>query len=366
MSENGSEINVPACCAQAVEADFRGKFPMEPSLEEDWLRTYLLTLARKWGEITEAATQGTFFRTVPRKDFFDAQTYLVQCPEGHRVRVVLLGSRVYYLAWRINLICSTYWTSKETAEGIIGFTGDDIWPLDIHVEQLHTAIQTYLDDTFLSNHGFEDLKNFVTEGQQEAVIHQMYIGEFALLFLFLHEMNHAILDDLGPERKMHFDVPATTPGLSEKRKERWGEELSHDANAAFMAWLSALMVFQKKFKLPAGDAKTQAGSLVFTGADLALNTLQFVEEQWFGKVSIEEAAFLNEFRKHPPSQERRNKLSLAAFSAVTGKPLEDLWNRQGGKSWASVASNVASQMKIRDRLFSGYEARYGTGKGENL
>ena len=364
MSADSQEY-LPPCCVRAAEADFRARYPLEPDADQDWLRSHLLMLAQKWGAITEASTRGAYFRSVPRQDFFDAQTYLIACPNGHAARIVLLGSRVYYLAWRLNLICSTYWTTSNESSDLISITGDQEWPLDAHLDQLQTAVDVYMDDAFLSNEGFEDLKRFVAEGQPQAGLNQMYIGEFALLFLFLHEMNHALADTLEAHESMQFKVVSETPGLSEKRRKRWSEELSHDANAAFMNWLSAVTVFQEKFGMELEDAKWQAGSLAYTGADLALHTLQFVEEARFGKVAAQEAALMREFRLHPPSQERRDKLSLTAFRAVTGKPLEDLWKRRGGPAWAEVARNVGSQMRIRDRLLTAHFARHAPDEGND-
>jgi hypothetical protein len=60
---------------EAAEREFRNRFPLEPPLEEDWLRSHLLSTALKWGKITQFATEGVHIRTVPRRYFFDAAPY---------------------------------------------------------------------------------------------------------------------------------------------------------------------------------------------------------------------------------------------------------------------------------------------------
>ena len=354
MNNTMSE-SMPRCCIDFAESNFRARFPLEPPLEQDWLLDFLSNLSKKWGKVTEKATKGIFIRTVPRQDFFDARTSSLTCPNGHEIRTVLIGSRVYYLTWRINLICLTYWEniSREDARFVV--TGGNNWPKPVHVEQLKTALDVYLNDAFLSNRGFEDLKRFVVDSAAAVNINQMYIGEFALLFLFLHEIMHAIEDDLGPEKPIRYKIKAGGDELSEARKGRWNAELSHDANAAFTAYVSAAEVFCKTFKLRKDEALAQAGSLVYPGVDLALHTLQFVEECRIGPVKYEDAVYMQEFTKHPPTQFRRDKLSHTAYNAITGNPIEDLWKGKVTEAWKMVAENTVSQMRLRDRLFAAYQ-----------
>lgn len=306
--------------------------------------------------------QSVFIRSVPKRKYFNASTFPISCPNGHRVDVVLLGSRVYYLAWRINVICGTFFSQTEQKSNRLELTGVNYeqWPEQEHVDQLQTALRVYLDDQFLSNEGFEDLKSFAAKYNDVAGINQTYIGDFALLFLILHELQHVIRMDQMPEQSFGARIKVNIEGLSKIREERWTAELSHDANAAIVLLISATEVFHTIHKLELNDAKTQAASLVFPGADLALHTLQFVEERGVGKVSPERAVSMYEFRRHPPSEYRRRCLSHVAFSSITNMPLAAMLQGHTSEEWKLVAENTASQMLLRDRLFSCHQKRTAT------
>jgi hypothetical protein len=357
--EDFNELSaLPSCCIDAAESAFRNRFPLEPPVERDWLRAHLLSTAQKWGKITQFSTRGVHIRSVPRRHFFDARTYAIACSNNHRVQIVLLGSRVYYLAWRLNIILSTFWKKKSLGVGNWELTSDtsEQWPQPIHIRQLRRALDVYMEDEFLSNEGFDDLKQFAAESLPEAGIFQIYIGDFALLFILLHEIHHVLQHGLG--KVMRYKTVADAKGLSEKRRERWTAELSHDSNAAFMAFVSAAEIFQRVHKIPSEEAKMQAASLVLSGADLVLHILQFVEERQFGTVKLEDASLMREFAQHPPSQYRRDRLSHVAFDMVTGRPIEELWKGNVTDTWKFVSENIVSQMQLRDRLFSAYRQSY--------
>lgn len=344
------------CCINAANDLYAARYPLEPGLHDDWLRNHLLSVAQKWGRVTRAFSESVFIRSVPRQHFFDARTFSLSCPNDHRVDVVLLGSRVYYLAWRVNLICATYFTQIESETDRTHLAGatDGSWPEQAHVEQLQTALRVYLNDEFLSNEGFAELKSLLAAVNTPTSINQEYIGDFALLFLMLHEIQHSMRMDQMAAGSLAHRVEANVDGLSQKRKERWSAELSHDANAALVLLVSATEVLHAVHGLSSGHAKAQAASLVFPGADLALHILQFVEQRRFGEVAPERAAYMREFARHPPSEIRRRSLSHLAFASITNMPVAAMLQGYTTEDWKFVAQNTASQMIVRDRLFQAY------------
>lgn len=362
--QDQDEVSLPGCCLAAAEAQFRKRFPLQP--EDDWLAQHLSSIARKWGKVTQAATEGIYIRTVSDVAFLDARVSPVTCANDHQTKMVLLGSRLYYLAWRVALICSTFWVKQMRGDNTVtleGRAGSD-WPSQRHLDQLHIALRVYMRDEVLSNEGFAELKAFAVEDSPVAMFQQMYVADFALLFLLLHELQHVLVDGLGEKGLLHYKQLVQLEGVSVARAERWGAELTHDANAAWAVLLSASEVLHRKLQMSIDLAKRQAASLVFAGADLVLNMLQFVEERRFGRaVKVGEAVHMREFRTHPPGRYRRDRLSHLSFSAVTGRPIEDLWRGYRGEDWLFVAQNVASLMKVRERLLTAYQHAQMTAYG---
>jgi hypothetical protein len=264
------------------------------------------------------------------------------------------------------MICGTYWAAQSREDGRVTLSGGEShsWPTDVHIRQLATAHRVYLDEFFLDNDGFDELKALAAQTSDEAGLIQTSIGDFALLFLLQHELQHVFDKADGTDRPgPRFNVVLEYDCLADKRKQRWSAEATHDANAAMMAFISCTHKLKLDCGLSERQAKAQAASLVFPGADLALHALQFVEEHRFGTVSAEDAAVLNEFRRHPPSKLRRDSLSRVAYSATTGQPDSALERGVSSDSWRMVAECAASQMRLRDMLIEGYRdfvARGGT------
>lgn len=347
------DIRLQQCCVEAANEVYAARYPKEPCIRDDWLRTHLLSIANKWGRVASTFAKSVFVRSVPLRSFFDARTFTIQCPNGHRADVVLLGSRVYYLAWRVNLICATYLSQSlpQSDRMVLSGGNREQWPMPLHVAQLRTALRVYMEDDCLSNDGFGDLKEFAAGVATATAINQEYIGDFSLLFLMLHEIQHSMRMDQLPKGSLSYRVEAGVKGLSEVRARRWSAELSHDANAALVLIVSATEVLKKIHGLTSDDAKTQAAGLVFPGVDLALHILQLVEQRRFGLVTPEEAAITREFASHPPSEYRRRSMSHVAYTFVTNKPLTAMFEGHAPENWRFVAGNTAAQMSLRERLF---------------
>ncbi|MCK5291253.1 MAG: hypothetical protein KAR39_04445 [Thermoplasmata archaeon] len=350
-----------SCCVQAGERFFASNYPWAMPIEQESLTAHLLNLCKKWGKITSPFAENFYVRSTSSLQLgVDAKTGSLKCDAcGDIFDFIFIGNRLFFFIWRINWICATYWDTQDESEGnqLSFVSGSFDWPRNEHLEQVRTAFDMYFgDDPFLGPEGLTELNRQISELiLAPAIIHD-YIIDFAELFVLFHEIQHQIpMSQMGPKPSgVSVQLPNNL-GCSSRRANWWIAELTHDANSLYLLLLSAVSVFLDKFGMTPNDAKTQAASLVCTGADAALHTLQSLEELRYGKIDLEAAATSSEFVRHPPSDFRRNALSLASYSLVTGKSTASLLRREFTDSWKTVAQNVASHMQVRDRLFRGYD-----------
>ncbi len=364
MNNKVTQSDLPQCCFDAGEAYFLKRFPLELGAE-DFLRDHLLNIGKKWGPITQAVTQGVFIRTVSRginadgaRPYFNAEMRTQRCPKGHEYKFALLGSRIYYLVWRIHMICLSFFQEAAQAESGIAFSGPAEWPGAEQVDQLKLALRMYRADTFLSNEGFGDIYKWNLEAPPKLAVQHLAVSEFALLFILLHEVQHGMeaFHELNPDMPPMVQTDLQIEGLGSKQQKNWDSEMQADCNALYMLTVSVASVLHEKFSMTKEKARTIANSLASQGADLVLHALEFVERQTYGKVDVEKAKSMLAFLTHPPCDLRRKALSYTSYQLVTGKPYAMLLAGHSTAEWQQVAQDCASQIAIRERLFSAAEA----------
>lgn len=351
------------CCIEAGEAHFYKRFPLEWGAD-DFLRDHLLTLVNKWGPITQAVTRGIFIRTVSSEidagdalPYFNAEMQTLRCSKGHIFNFALLSRRVYYLVWRIHIICLSYFQDAGRAEGVTSYSGTADWPGPEQVEQLRLAFRMYQDEKFLTNEGFGGLYKWTLDASMRLALQHNYISEMALLFILLHEIHHS----MEAFHEMKHDMPPVVQtdlriyGLGKKQRENWVSEMQADCNALFMLIVSVASVFHEKFSKLKEEALTDAHSLAAQGADLVLHCLEFVERQRYGILDAEKAKSMPAFLTHPPCDLRRKALSYTSYQIVTKKPISMLFKGYSTNEWRRIAQDCGSQISIRERLYSAAE-----------
>jgi hypothetical protein len=351
------------CCLESGHRYFESNYPLSASVKEDVLAAYLINLCKKWGKITNLFADNIYIRSTSSLALgVDAKTGTIHCDVcGGTLDYIFIGARLAYFIWRINMTCASYWdTANKAGEQRLTLEGGSAnWPREEQLEQLRIALEMYFGESaFLGVEGLAELNQQILKlPDAPAAIHS-YIVDFAELFILFHEIQHQVpVSRLGPTPiGIHVQLPSDLE-ITPKRADWWTTELTADSNSLFLLLLSATSVFNEQFKMTLEDAKTQAASLVCTGADSALHTLQFLEEQRYGKVNLDAAATNNIFVRHPPSAFRRNMLSLSSFSLVTGKNADALYRREFTESWLVVAQNVASHMQVTDLLWGKYQQR---------
>lgn len=253
------------------------------------------------------------------------------------------------------MICATFWDTTERGvdRSFLGRKSPD-WPQEEHLEQLHIAVQMYFGTgAFLGTQGLEELNRQIFDLPKSAATVYFAIVDFAELFVLFHELQHHL--QFSNSSPIAADLQEGLP-ISEKRAKRWSAELTHDADSLRMLIVSASSVLHESNGLSEEAAKIQAGALVCAGADAALHTLQLLEELKVGVVDAPAAATSGAFVRHPPSSYRRNVLSNAGFSLLTGKSYESLLQGDVPDTWRTVAQSVAGTMRVRDMLFEHYHA----------
>ncbi len=236
-------------------------------------------------------------------------------------------------------------------------SGSTQWPREEHLEQVRIAVDMYFGNSpFLGTEGLADFNRQMFNLTTAPSVEHLYTVDFAELFVVFHEIQHHMTLPHLPGMPIHFQVQLPSDlEITPKRRSSWMTELNNDINSLCTIFMSAASVFMTKFSMSPADAKMQAACLVCAGADAALHTLQILEERRYGKVSLQAAATRGEYVGHPPSAFRRNILSVAAYSLVTGKSSDALFRRELPESWMMVAQNVQSHMALLDKLFAAYE-----------
>jgi hypothetical protein len=360
-----TQSDIPQCCIDAGEAYFLKRFPLEVRGAEDLLRNQLLKIAKKWGPIAQVVTQGTFIRTVSSDisaddvlPYFNAEMRTLRCPRGHDYAFALLGRRIYYLVWRIHMICLSFFQESVQTETGADFSGPAEWPGPEQVEQLKLALRMYRADTFLSNEGFGDIYKWNLEAPPKLAVQHLAVSELALLFILFHEFQHGMeaFHEMNPALPPVVHMKLQIEGLGSKQHKNWVSEMQADCNALYMLTVSVASVLHEKLSMTKENARTTASSLATQGADLVLHSLEFVERQTYGKVDVEKARSMLAFLTHPPCDLRRKALSYTSYQLVTGKPYAMLFAGHSTAEWQQVAQDCASQIAIRERLFSAAEA----------
>lgn len=350
-----------SCCIEAGEAFFKANYPFAFSAENDALAAYLLQLRKQWGPITSFGLDQFYIRSTSSSRLgVDAKTGNLRCLGecgGSVVPYIFIGARLFSFIWRINMICGTAWASGEASKlGLLNLTPATDWPRKEHIEQVKIAFDMYFgDNPFLSTQGLAEFNQQIFGSAFESALLHTYIVDLAELFVLFHEIQHQVpISQLGPKP---MGVTVRLPSdieISDRRARWWVTELTHDANSLWLLLLSATAALHDRLQTSLDDARTQAASLVCTGADAALATLQCIEELRYGKVNLNVAATMKEFTRHPPTQFRRDMLAQASYTLITGKDISSLYRREFTESWRIVAQNVASHMKIRERLLAKY------------
>jgi len=348
------------CCLESARSFFVSNYPLSGNEADDHLAARLVDLCKKWGPITSRLADGFYIRcTNSLRLGVDAKTAGIQCTCGGYVPFIFIGSRLFYFIWRINMVCLTYWGAPNSnGAGVISFEGSSDWPKEEHLRQVGLAIEMYFGQSpLLSTQGLEELNKLIAASQPTAAVMHTNIVDLAELFVLFHEIQHQLpLSKLAAQPPPYRLDLANFPELPPARASRWTDELTHDANAVFLLLESVASVLATHHGMAHDDARTQAAILVCTGADAALHTLQLLEEMRHGRVSVAEAASARPFKYHPPSLERRNLLSVYAYSLITEKDADALRRREFTPIWKSVAGNVAGHMRVRDTLFERYKA----------
>lgn len=351
------------CCIKSGENFFKTRYPLEGTIEQDHFMLYLKNLCKKWGDITDFAinTENFYIRTASSPEFgLSAETGTLKCETcSQPIEYIFLGSRLYYFIWRINMVCATYWEELEADKNndTKSLFGSGNWPNQGHMDQLQVAIDKYFGkESFLDTKGLLDLNKKIFESAPNSLILHFYIVDFAELFVLFHELQHIIpIQQSGIEK---LGLKVTLPDnldITQKRAKYWTTELNCDINSLYLLFLSVSDLFSKNFGLTLAEAKEQAASLVCTGADSALHSIQVLEELRYGKVEIKDAVYSNEFIHHPPAEYRRTIMSQASYMLVTGKEIGSLYRNEITESWSFVADNVRSHMKVFDMLLNKYK-----------
>ena len=345
------------CCRNLADEYFYSTYPLESFHADDPLLRHLLTIAKKWGSLLSSSADEFYIRSTSSPDLgIDAETGMLNCPTcGTANRAVIIGARLFYFVWRVGMICATFWDTTEQGvdRSFLGQKSQD-WPQEEHLEQLHIAVKMYFGtDAFLNTRGLEELNRQIFDLPKSVAPVYFAIVDFAELFVLFHELQHHLR--FSDSSSIAADLQENL-SLSPKRAQRWSAELTHDADSLKMLIVSATSVLHESNGLSLEAAKIQAGALVSAGADAALHALQLLEELKVGIVDTPTAATSAAFVRHPPSSYRRNVLSNAAFSLLTGKSYESLLQGDVPSSWRTVAQSVASTMRVRDMLFEHYRA----------
>jgi hypothetical protein len=350
-----------SCCIQTGERFFASQYPFEGPMEQDELATHVLNLCKKWGPITRLVKDQFYIRSTssPRLGV-DAKTGTFRCSakcNGGLTPYIVIGSRLFYFIWRINMTSATAW-SGTTASGSdrVELILDSNWPRPEHVAQVRTAFEMYFGaDALLDTKGLAELNRQIQTLIFEPALISEYVVDLAELFVLHHEIQHQapIAQFAGEPAGVTVHLPATL-SLSSRRADWWRAEMMHDANSLWALLLSTTALFHDTFRMPTEEARAQAASIVCTGADAALDSLQRLEELRYGIVDVTRAATMREFTHHPPARFRRDALSLTSYFLVTGKSVESLWRKDFPDSWLFVANNVAGHMKVRDELIGAY------------
>ena len=332
---------------------------------EDLLRDHILKIGKKWGPITQAVTQGIFLRTVSREisagdtlPYFNAEMRSLRCPEGHVFHFALLGRWIYYLVWRIHMICLTFFQESSRAEAGAFFSGPADWHEPEQVEQLKLALRMYSDEAFLSNEGFGDIYRWSREAHSNLAFQQVAVSELALLFILHHEVQHSMeaFHELNPDMPPVVRIGRKIEELGKKQQKNWVSEMQADCNVWFILISSVTSTLQEKTSMPEEEARIAEHSMSAQGPDVVLHSLEFVERQTYGRIDVETARPMLAFLTHPTCDLRRKALSYTSYQQVTGLPYAKLFEGHSTVEWQRIAQYCGSQIAIRERLYSAAEA----------
>ena len=298
---------------------------------------YLEHLGTKWGEITQSMLDRLTVRAVDQPDFTDALILPVTCAQGHSTHLVIVGTRLYFFIWRVNMLLASYWDLDENGV-LVPKEPTTPWPPAELIDQLATAVRMYFGHEELSAAGFGEFNEVVLGSHPFAAWTYTMMVEIAELFLLCHEFHH--IEPGGIHVVLPSDLPVSTDRLG-----RWQTEVMCDSNSVYVLLIAATQALAEQFGLSGPDARMSAAGLVVTGADAALHTLVNLERTRYGDVSLERASSDRAFELHPPASIRRDWFSV--FS-------RDLVVRELGMddaTWTVFRDSVASQAHIRDQLF---------------
>jgi len=345
------------CCLKMADEYFYSHYPLESFQREDFLVTHLLEISKRWGDLLSSSAEEFYIRSTSSPTLgIDAETGILECPTcGTKIRAVIIGARLFYFVWRVGMICATFWDTTERGvdRSILGRKSPD-WPLEEHLQQLHIAVEMYFGTgAFLGTQGLEELNRQIFDLPKSAATAYFAIVDFAELWVLFHELQHHM--QFSGSSAIAAGLQEELP-ITEKRAKNWSAELTHDADSLKVLIVSASSVLHESNGLSLEAAKIQAGVLACAGADAALHTIQLLEELKVGFVGAPAAATSGAFVRHPPSGYRRNALSNAGFSLLTGKSIESLLQGDVPESWRTVAQSVAGTMRVRDMLFERFHA----------
>jgi hypothetical protein len=329
------------CCEREAESRFRTTFPQEKKNELDRFRDYLLKLAARWGPIPQTVASGFAIRTVDEVGFVSARILPITCLKGHKSDLVVLGKRLYFFIWRVNMLMADYWTVDKTGD-LVGKYPDQAWPTDTALNELDRAVHEYLGEESLTL-TFQDLNQMFDRSHPISQLMYVMAVDMSELFVLFHELLHVI--PAPPGLRVNIEMPAA--GTTNFRPD-WIHELQADANAEFLLWVTATAFFNDVFKIPLVEAKKAAAVTVFYGADAALDALRVLEQIDCGEISVEAAVSHPSFHKHPPASYRRDFLSNVSRTLIL--------NGMDKTSWDEIANNMASMIEVRQRLYDKFFA----------
>jgi hypothetical protein len=322
----------PLCCRERAELTAQLMFPHGDTELSARVTQRLQSLGDRWGQaIKFMQLEGPMAYAVDDPGRLNGLTRRFKCPHGHPGSVVILNARLIEYTFLVQSVMSKYISSVPQRGTPAPFV-EDIYGLSSAFDVFHglaspDPISDEADGLFVSEGpGAWDLVTWVAQRT----------GDFAQLFLYLHEISHA----LPVQRRIEFGAEDQAR-IPDDRRACWLVELNCDAIAFDLMYASASRSVDKF--LPWADPELATGvalQLASLGADLALFGM-LVIDRMDGREMPEDAAYADPyFARHPPARRRRNTLSGHAVAFLKDRP-----------DGHSLSGSIYGAVLLRDQLF---------------
>jgi hypothetical protein len=206
------------------------------------------------------------------------------------------------------------------------------------LNELASIVTDYFGATSLKDVRFDSFHKLLNASDQTARTLSLQAIDSAELFLLFHEFFHVVPSSLRPQ--LAFGN-LTKAFWASPRGKAWTNEMEIDASAT-----STLLVAASERYSALGGDKPWACLVVFSGADLALHSIEFLDRISHGSITTTDGVSHPACNSHPPAQFRRNSWSHMSQSLALN------FARLTEREWSDVRVSVGALMSAREELFN--------------